>query len=230
MNKHSIFVGIPHTGSVKFELMKSLCGTFARDMQQRQLLGGFCSATSPYLPLNANLLVAQFLQTPQAEWLWCLEWDHSVKVEDLYRLVDDDKPIVGGLYFVQLEHGIVPCASQDPDRFDPIRSFDDEKMMLVQSIGMGCTLVHRSVFEKMYNEPHAQMIKPWYWYDMDQSTGPHGEIIRLGHDVAFSRRARAAGFEIWLDARVQIPHLDKGRTLDLKAFMDQPHVKVRDVP
>ena len=70
------------------------------------------------------------------------------------------------------------------------------------SCGMGCTLIHRNVFEKL-----QQILSddPWPWFGHDIIQTVRG-AERAGEDVTFCKRAREAGFKIVGHCGVTVEH------------------------
>ena len=62
-------------------------------------------------------------------------------------------------------------------------------------VGMGCTLIPLSVFR-------ALGPRPWFAYEVDDQGWP-----AVSEDVPFCRKARAAGFPIYLDPSVKCGHV-----------------------
>lgn len=62
-------------------------------------------------------------------------------------------------------------------------------------VGMGCTLVPVDVFREIGE-------RPWFAYESDDEGWP-----AVSEDVPFCRKARAAGFSIWLDPMVKCGHV-----------------------
>jgi hypothetical protein len=220
-----VAVGLPHAGVVKTDMATSLALTFGADARAANRLGPILHMKSALLILNANMIVREFLDRTTCEWLWCVEWDHELRLETLYALLAAQKRVIGAMYFIEYLGSIRPCASVNGGNFRPINSFKTGEIMPVAHLGMGCTLIHRSVLEKMRAEPDEQAVAPYWWYDEDPGLEEDGHPIRHGHDISFCLRAARAGFQVYLHTGCITPHLDKGRTLDLKAYLAQDAVK-----
>lgn len=72
--------------------------------------------------------------------------------------------------------------------------------LAVEQMGAGFMLVHRRVYEAM----------PWPWYRYEtQPMDAEGVIVKTGEDCWFCDKARAAGFEIFVDLRCPARHFNK---------------------
>jgi hypothetical protein len=152
-----------------------------------------------YVPLNRNAVVEHFLKG-DSEWLWFLDTDVSFApdlIDYLLAVADPEKrPIVAAIYFVQLPGAPAntwwPAWHPAEDAPVPDR-IDLGSLYELGHVGMGCTLIHRTVLERMREKYDAD---PWHWFSHDIAEGPDG-LERAGEDVTFCRRARAAGFSVW---------------------------------
>ena len=117
----------------------------------------------------------------------------------LMRLVQDNQPIVSGLYWRQewphypillQEHGVGEDVLYDYAYSDT--PYPKDKMVQVDAVGCGMLLVKREVYEKI-EAPR------FLW---------HGDLKHLhGEDMYFSRKARRAGYPIYVDTRARALHV-----------------------
>ena len=106
-----------------------------------------------------------------------------------------------------LKHDRDIVAANYSTRYAPYRSVafvnpDDTEQRLetrfglhkVWAVGMGCMMIKRQVFE--------QLPKPWFnhAYNKDLDTFS-------GEDIYFCNQANEHGFDIWIDAEIQLAHL-----------------------
>jgi predicted O-methyltransferase YrrM len=75
------------------------------------------------------------------------------------------------------------------------------------TVGVGCTAVHRSVFENWTEE------MPWFRSSMgwketpEDSNGLRGRISMVGHDINFCMAAARQGYHVWIDTREASGHI-----------------------
>ena len=100
----------------------------------------------------------------------------------------------------------------------PIQEFADDRVQPIAACGMGFTLIHRRVFDALYNEAD-----PWCWFGHDLYMGK-----RMGEDICFCERASKAGFSMFADGRVTVSHI-KSRAESLGTWLESigPEVVVR---
>lgn len=171
-----------------------------------------------------NALAAEFLRRPQLHWLLFIDADMEVPADTLTRLLAVPGDVVGGLYAGRLpphhlEAGRVIEQAATPD---PLRPTDNPECICemidwdevgqvveVDILGAGVMLIYRRVLEKL-EAP---------WFVPNRGTGRLPEPGQAGHgmneDLNFTVRAKAEGFRVICDTRVQAVHLGaNGVTVD----------------
>jgi hypothetical protein len=146
---------------------------------------------------NWNHLAHTFLTYPEPlDWLFLTEDDHLLAQNTLMRLLVHDKDIVSGFYVQR----IAPFAPVIFDRIDKDGTVHhrflkkgDHGLVRTAVCGGGCLLIKRRVLETL---------EPPFW-----SFGETVHIDNTNHDVNFSRKAAAAGFELWADLDITVDHL-----------------------
>lgn len=183
-----------HGGSVRHEFMVCLQDLVLRERR----IAAIIQAQGPYIPQNRNLVIEKFMQLPvSCEWLWFFDVDIEFGPEILDKLLGAadpvERPIVGALYLNQV-------TGKPPGTWWPTWSDKDGRIEEVvmgetydlKTIGMGCTLIHRSVLEKLADDWKAD---PWPWFGHDILY--HDDIAeRVGEDETFCSRAIGAGFTV----------------------------------
>ncbi len=137
--------------------------------------------------------------------LW-VDSDVLFKPEDFKRLVQWNKDIVCGLYLKNQQGDFAPARWDEEyvqGRAQNIWSLNVRDLvgkagtcLEVLTISMGFALIKKGVFEKV----------PRPWFPCQPVQMPGGDWLFCGEDVCFSMAARKAGFQIWVDPEVLIPH------------------------
>lgn len=183
-----------HGGNVRHEFMVALQDLVLRERR----IAAVVQAQGPYIPQNRNLVCERFLQLPvRCEWLWFFDVDIQFGPDVLDHLLDAadpvDRPIVGALYLNQVTGKPIgtwwPTWSDKDGRIEKVVMGE---VYDLATIGMGCTLIHRSVLEKL-----AQVHEddPWHWFGHD-IVSRKGVPERVGEDETFCNRALNAGFPV----------------------------------
>ncbi len=98
---------------------------------------------------NRSAITAGFL-SGDADWLWMLDDDVIPPDGALLHLLASGHAFVGGVcYLGRPPHNVTAYMLNSEGRYDAIMDFQLGALFKVDSIGMGCTLIHRSVFEKI---------------------------------------------------------------------------------
>lgn len=182
------------------------------DMQERKLIQSVVRASTPYIAESRTQVVGQFLNG-DCEWLLSLDYDIAFNPSIVYKLFDAAdpvlRPIVGGLYFIS-QDGVEKPIFVDLNRKHLV-GVEIGSIVELLWTGMGCTLIHRSVFEKMKEKYEG----PWHWYAHEP-----GKYGMAGEDVIFCNRARELGFSIYGHTGVIVEHIKTSR-LTLDSYLAQ---------
>jgi len=192
---------------VAFPLYKQVPATFFTrwlDMDKSTLAGTI--TTDGVYVTTAMTHIIEIALDFDADWerLVIMEHDMVVPPDALNRIstYNDDKHIVGGLYF-QHNPPYLPCvfgpkeddwediAPLGPDLIKQIASIP--ALYKVGAVGMGFTAIHRSVFEGW-----DRSIPMWV---------KEGE---RSHDVWFCEQARRQGFDTFVDTHLMCEHITEG--------------------
>lgn len=142
--------------------------------------------------------------------------DQFAGVNAVQRIVSHKKTIIGGVYYGRQLGGACMFGSMDlkgnavcaEDRLGPRNMISP-----VDWVATGFLLVHRSVYldiQKKFPElaPNGGT-KNWWRYFTPDASANHGE------DVAFCKRAREAGHQVYIDHAIHCGHLG-GRVWNYK--------------
>jgi GT2 family glycosyltransferase len=162
-----------------------------------------------------NEVAARMLNT-DCDWLLWVDTDMGFLPESLYQLLSVahpvDRPIVGGLCFIQRQFGpdgyngyrtrpMTTLFDWKPGddgvpRFTAVPLYPVNSVVQVAATGSAFLLVHRSVFEKIAEE-HGPT-----WYE--RTVGADG--VLLGEDVSFCVRAATVGVPVHVHTGVRTTH------------------------
>lgn len=221
MTKPDIVLGYCHRPNIPHTFLESIIDIQKADIGITKII----HQSTFYIPAGRNLVVKEFLETG-SEWLLFVDDDilftHK-EILELFKYADKDKaPIVGGLYFGRLGGAtevILPVwlMFEKGGTFTSIKEFTGEALQKVDVLGMGFTLIHRSVFERIGIAMGRD--DDWLWFGHDLRDGK-----RMGEDVTFCMRAADCGFPIYGCTAVTLGHL-KTHIYDAKMFLAQEIMK-----
>lgn len=164
--------------------------------------------SGPRLSGSRNTNAKTFIEHSEAEWFWSIDSDMKWQPNALEQLLATahwkDRPIVGGWCYAEMQDGrIRPTIYRVHEgkivNIEMPRDFKYDQPVLCDATGAAFVLIHRTVFEKIAAAHDSD--NPHVWY---QETTYGGQDI--GEDITFCLRARAAGFPVLVDARIQVGH------------------------
>lgn len=163
-----------------------------------------------------NSAVEQFLTERDAEWLFWIDTDMGFSADTVDRLIEAadpvHRPIVGGLCFTQretAEDGLGGWrTAAAPTIFDWVHEGDKQGFAIrwdyprdtvTQCAGTGsaCILIHRSVFQRVF-EKYGRA-----WYDKAFNPSMKQET---SEDLSFCMRAMAVGIPVHVHTGVKTSH------------------------
>lgn len=143
---------------------------------------------------NQNIAARQMLADPKPQWAWIIGDDHTFSQDIIYKLLDRDLDFVSPLCAIRYPP-FGPSVFRDGK--DVSVGWDEiprHHLMEVDATGLAGALVRRPVFEALDD--------PWF-----SVTKAPGDTFKSGEDIFFCKKARQAGFRIWLDPTQQVGHM-----------------------
>lgn len=205
-----LFVALPaYDFKVSLKLAVSLA-RLAQQLPQHGIdlsIGSICGCS--VVSRARNLLVKDFLESNCTDLMF-IDADINFEPEDVLRLMawasDPVKGIVGGVPRTRKTNKVY-IAQLDQDE----EGLTMNKMGLVRAkrIATAFMLVRREVFERLVNENPQ-----WNYYDhsSDRQLNAVFDFLvteegYMGEDYLFCDRARAIGYEIWIDPTIKLGHM-----------------------
>ncbi len=140
-------------------------GSALPDFNKNNIVGG---DKGRFMKTDANrqAITGRFLEgNPdngwKAEWLMWFDDDTIPPDDVISRLLALEKEAVAGLYFNPNppKNPIAYLRAKDGVGYDALYDYPYGSLIQVDSVGMGCTLVHRSVYERILEE-HEVFVRP----------------------------------------------------------------------
>jgi len=155
-----------------------------------------------------NDLIKSFLAT-DATHMMCIDSDIGWDPMDIKKLIEFEEDFVGSLYPARgdnafLFRGVYEDANKK-------MSFSEKKLLQMEYIPAGFMMLKRGMLEKMiahfpelYYIPKAPDLAHTAGHYLFATEIWEGEF--WGEDYVFCRRARQAGFKVWIDPTIRLNH------------------------
>lgn len=208
--KERVCIGIPCYKGVEAEILQDYM-RFMYYLGRRYQEYDFFLAIKPKSEqFRARNAIVEAAMQVGANWLLMMDDDHVIDWEDdLYaseryeflrtmigHLKDDPtRGIVGALYYTR-GGGCAPVAMKEGANGGYFWMHDDELTRGLQQVavtGGGCFAFNMKMFEKIAHP----------WFEPEQQT--NGES--LGTDLQICKKAKLAGYTVWIDTTIEIGHL-----------------------
>lgn len=231
----SVLIGLPAYSSINVQTQEALEGA-VQFLLRRGVKVSRIMSRGTYVHEARNNTVIQAYnskaeQVSSFTHLMFIDSDMGFEPDLIWNLLERKKDIVGGAY-VQKAFPFWPNAGnllEDGVRYNlrsPDYSGKSGGLIPVDMLGTGLMLIRRKVLDTM----------PYPWFEFLKIPSPAARMLTpihqqteeiLGEDVAFCRKARELGFEIWLDLENRGVHFGLyGYTLE--DYLNPDMEKVRE--
>jgi len=178
-----------------------------KDMEYFGCAGRIFRASTSIPIRSRNMVVEEFLQDSDSEWLWLIDADMVFDKGHVMKLwntaFDKGAKMVSGLAFI-FKHSGKPVPSfymsggEIPDEefaegdLVNMPGWVPDEATPVAATGLASSLVHREVFEAMPFERQ----EGYRWFDFHRRARS-GELF--GEDLQFFVRAKELDYQLWLE-------------------------------
>ena len=229
----SVCIMTPVYGAVNFRFFESLTLLLTKGIGKRRIV--FKGIYGDSLVSRArNIGTAMFLEPggikseevtespdimmPRCEWLLFVDSDLSFFPEDIEKLLNSGKKVIGGLYAKKRLGGSWVLNTLNKEDIMP-----ETGLFKIRYIGTGFMLVHRSVFEQViegypgiaYEDDADYSRFNWHRHRWDfwpvgvkSYIDENGKKRKryLSEDWYFCERLQELGIEVWVDTEVRLMH------------------------
>lgn len=151
---------------------------------------------------SRNVVVRNFLEQSDAEWLLLIDSDQRLDPEVFQLLCETahhiDRPIVSGLVFGAFFDNVdnlrpVPTiyTMTEDDGLQPIDDYPTNSLIEVDAAGTGCLLLHRDVLLRVQANATTNQGPMWAWFVEGAIDGSY-----FGEDLLFCKRLTSLGYKI----------------------------------
>lgn len=158
--------------------------------------------SEPYVDQARNFLVTMFLASDR-EWFLSVDTDIILPEYVISRLIQRGQKLISALIYVnakpvfpQIYRKIADFGFGGFGTYLAHEDFEPGELVEADATGAGCLLIHREVFEAI--PPR----RPFRWFQHEQ----RGEDL-FGEDIVFCERAKAAGYQLYIDTSVKAGHI-----------------------
>jgi hypothetical protein len=139
---------------------------------------------------------AQRIQ-PKPTHILFVDYDVLPRYNTLQRLVEHDKDIISGVYPTIQRFKLSWCLSrEEPFKLMEISDLPDNPFKVHVACN-GMMLVKMEVFDNI----------EWpYWKTVNEKIPDTDKTLKTGADIYFCEKAKAAGYDLWVDPKIKCGH------------------------
>lgn len=201
-----VAVGYPCGGSVTVPWAKSMMGLIAeqtRRPEQARSLQRIIPAQGLYVGRNRNLITRNFLKGGNEEYLLMIDTDIEFREDlvDKLLIAAQGRDIVAAN--VRLGEHTHSAYEEFGQLYKPMETLPEGEIVPVDAAATAVMMVHRRVLEEI-----ARLGGPCWFISIPIALEVAGEPEweELGEDLAFCKRAKAAGFQTHLVRGLDLRH------------------------
>ena len=201
-----LFIAIPcYDGKINVKLAYAIAQLMPKALQLGISVQLAHLSGSSIITMARNSLADEFLKSDSTELLF-IDSDVIPQVDDILRLMaqSGDKDITAGAY---------PRRKKDRKFFMDLYYDDngdlefDGAMMRIRRVGTGFMLIRRNVLEHISANSERYVGQDGVGtiasiFDFNLKDG-----FFVGEDYSFCDKATDAGFKVWLDVEISLPHI-----------------------
>lgn len=219
--KPKLYLAILNRGWVRREILGKVLPEIRGTKSVRTFLEPLTASWAEPIFGNRNAIARRFLDS-KCDYLLMMD-DDIVPLFNPAPFVHADKDILGFPAKVRQKGRVMNWvayvqAPEDPEQYYPVDfSVLDSKADFVRSdaIGTGCIMIRRNVIQTLFDKADGN----GWDAPFTISLTPDGEM-KHGTDIAFCRRAKAAGFDIVSTVHFVCEHFKEVGLLDITGYDD----------
>lgn len=203
-----IVIGVPCHDMVAASFSQSICNLVEYMTRKKyEIVVQFYEGT---IVTTARQRIAEFALSSKADYLFFMDSDMIIHQKTIEALINEDVDIVSTMFFKRVPP-YSPCFYTEvrPEGDSALlmtpQGWDSDNVGLYRchATGLAATLIKRSVLEalkgtRMFEHP----------------------LNDIGEDIAFCLNARAKGFQVWVDTRLEAGHIGK-RVVTQQTFKEE---------
>jgi GT2 family glycosyltransferase len=196
----TITLGTPHNGDITPEYLMSMLTTQSHMLINSKYNLRIDIREGCYVHQSRNIMFRRC----KDDYLMFIDTDMAFPADGIEKLIKLDKDIVGGLYYNRKDAIPLAFNANAEGKYQKIESVPDAPFQC-DAIATGFMLIKKKVIDKFNEEIDSKRLKalPFDFIRFE------ADGFELGEDMAFCRRAKELGFEIWCDPTMELVHVGK---------------------
>jgi hypothetical protein len=210
----SILIGMPCYGGVVSDKTTNSLFNLGKLFVRNNIDHGILTMSNESLISRGRSRIANFfINNTEFEYLFFLDSDVGFEPADVLKLLNHNKELVTGAYPMKTVPLRWNFTLTEPKQIDG-------SLVAIERIGIGFSLIHRSVFQKIAKK-YGEELK---YYPTNESTThnpTNNELVNSYHffhemkidniylpeDLSFFTRAKSVGIQSWMDTSINLCHV-----------------------